>query len=174
MKAAKRYAKALFELTAGNLDTVENDMQFIRKTFEATPELSKVLKDPTTGVSKKIAIVNSVFDKNLSENSRKLIRLLGEKDRLNLLNDISKAFDELYKKHKGIKEATVVSAVALDDNLKQNILNKVKELTGSSQIKLTNVVDPAIIGGFILNMDDMRYDASISGKLAKLKSKLVE
>jgi F-type H+-transporting ATPase subunit delta len=174
MKAAKRYAKALFELASDKLDAVENDMQLIRQSFDATPQLSKVLKDPTTGVSKKIAIVNQVFDKNISEITRKLIHLLGEKDRLELLYDISKAFNERYKKYKGIKEATVISAVALDDQLKQNILNKVKELTGSSEIKLTNVVDPAIIGGFILNMDDMRYDASISGKLAKIKSKLVE
>ncbi len=173
MKAAKRYAKALFELASDQLDTVQNDMQLVQKTFEENPGLVKVVKDPTIGASKKLQIVNTIFNDKVSKETRKLIALLGQKDRLNLLHDIAKAFNELYKKSKGIKEATVITAVPLNETLKEKILEKIKELTGSKHIKLTNKVDPAIIGGFILNMDDLRYDASISGKLAKIKSKLL-
>jgi len=173
MKAAKRYAKALFELATNDLDAVQKDMNLIYKTFEAGPELLKVLKDPTIGASKKLQIIKSVFDGKISDKTLQLIQLLGQKDRLDLLQDISRSFNELYKKHKGIREATVITAVELTDELKQKIFQKIKELTGSDQIKLTNIVDPSIIGGFILNIDDLRYDASISGKLAKLKSKLL-
>ena len=173
MKAAKRYAKALFELATNDLDVVQKDMNLIRKTFEASPELLKVLKDPTIGASKKLDIIKGVFSGKISDKSLQLIQLLGQKDRLDLLQDISRSFNELYKKHKGIREATVITAVELTDDLKQKIFQKIKELTGSTEIKLTNKVDPSIIGGFILNIDDLRYDASISGKLAKLKSKLL-
>jgi len=173
MKAAKRYAKALFEWATDDLDAVQKDMTLIQKTFEAAPELIKVLKDPTIGTSKKSDIIKSVFSGKISDKSLQLIQLLGQKDRLDLLQDISRSFNELYKKHKGIREATVITAVELTDDLKQKIFQKIKELTGSSEIKLTNKVDPSVIGGFILNIDDLRYDASISGKLAKLKSKLL-
>jgi len=174
MKAAKRYAKALFELSSDQLDTVQKDMQLVQKTFKESPELAKIVKDPTIVASKKLNIATAVFGNKVSKNTQKLISLLGQKDRLSLLQDIAKAFDELYKKSKGIKDATVVTAVPLNDKIKESILQKIKEVTGSSHIKLNNTIDPAIIGGFILNMDDLRYDASISGKLAKIKSKLVE
>jgi len=173
MKAAKRYAKALFELAINDLDTVQKDMNLIEETFKASPELEKVLKDPTIGASKKLDIIKGIFGNKISGLSLKLIQLLGKKDRLALLQDISRSFNELYKQNKGIREATVITAVELTDDLKQKIFQKIKELTGSDKIKLTNVVDPSIIGGFILNIDDLRYDASISGKLAKLKSKLL-
>ncbi len=172
MKAAKRYAKALFEISSSNLDAVQKDMHRLKDTFESHPDLLKFLKNPTVAASKKLAAVQKLFGANVSDNTAKLINLLGQKDRLSLLKNIAVSFNELYKNSKGIKEAEVISAIPLDDTLKNGILNKIKEITGSSQIKLTNKVDPSIMGGFILNIDDLRYDASISGKLAKIKSKL--
>ncbi len=174
MKAAKRYAKALFELATNQLDAVEKDMLLMIHTFEDNKNLAQILKDPTVSASKKLNIVKAVFENKISETSLKLIDLLGQKERLNLLPLIANAFDTLYKDKKQIKEANIVTAVPLDKNLETIIFNKVKELTGSNEIKLKNIVNPDIIGGFILNVDDKRYDASISGKLAKIKSKLVE
>ncbi len=172
MKAAKRYAKALFEISSGNLDAVQKDMQWLKDTFDANPGLLKFLKNPTVAASIKLAAVQKITGNKVSENTRKLISLLGQKDRLSLLKDIAISFNDLYKKSKGIKEAEVITAIPLDEQLKQHILDKIKELTGSSQIKLTNKVNPEILGGFILNIDDLQYDASISGKLAKIKTKL--
>ncbi len=172
MKAAKRYAKALFEIASTDLDAVQKDMHRLKDTFDANPELLKFLKNPTVPASKKLAAVQQIFGNKVSDKTEKLINLLGQKDRLSLLKDIAVAFNELYKNKKGIKEAEVITAIPLDDTLKKSILNKIKALTGSSQIKLTNKVDSKILGGFILNIDDLRYDASISGKLAKIKSKL--
>jgi F-type H+-transporting ATPase subunit delta len=174
MKAAKRYAKAFFELTASQMETVYNDMYLLQKTFANSPELDKVLNNPTIAPAKKLSIAKAVFSGKVNQQIINLIDTLGKADRLGLLQNITKAYDVLYKKHKGIKEATVITAVPLDNKLETAIFNKVKALTGSNEIRLKNIVNPAIIGGFILNLDDLRYDASISGKLAKIKSKLVE
>jgi len=174
MKAAKRYAKALFEWSSNEMEGVQKDMQLILDTFKAHSELNDVLKNPLVKTSKKKAIVQQIFNNHVTDYTKKLIELLAQNDRLSLLKDIAVSFDELYKKSKGIKEANVVSAVPLTDELKNSILQKIKTLTGSNHIKLTNTVDPKLIGGFVLNMDDLRYDASVSGKLAKIKSKLVE
>jgi len=174
MKAAKRYAKALFEWSVNDMEAVQKDMQLILDTFKAHPELNALLKNPLVETSKKKGIVTQIFGNKLTDYSQKLIELLAQKDRLSLLKNIAVSFNELYKENKGIKEANVVSAVPLTDALKDSILEKIKTLTGSNHIKLTNTVDPKLIGGFVLNMDDLRYDASVSGKLAKIKSKLVE
>ena len=174
MKAAKRYAKALFELAAGQMDTVQKDMALLQKTFADSTELNKVLNNPTVVASKKLNIVHSIFGNQLSKETRKLIDLLGQKDRLSLLKNIAISFNDLYRKSKGIKEATVITAVPLNDKLTKEIYQKIQNLTGSNNINLTNKVNPDIIGGFILNIDDLRYDASVSGKLAIIKSKLVE
>ncbi len=172
MKAAKRYAKALFEISSTDLDAVQKDMQWLKDTFDSNPDLLKFFKNPTVAASKKLTAVQKITGDKVSKSTAKLIELLGQKDRLSLLKDIAVSFNELYKNSKGIKEAEVITAVPLEENLKKRILDKIKELTGSSQIKLTNKIVPEILGGFILNIDDLRYDASISGKLAKIKSKL--
>jgi len=173
MKAAKRYAKALFEIASANMDVVQKDMQYIEQVFNEYPELVKTVKDPTIAPSVKLNIINKIFKENVTDETIQLIQLLGKKDRLNLLKDIAVSFDKLYKNKKGIREAEVITAVPVTDKLKNQILKKIKDLTGSNEVKLTNKVDPDIIGGFILNMDDLRYDASISGKLAKIKQKLL-
>ncbi len=172
MKAAKRYAKALFEISSDSLDAVQKDMQWLKNTFDSNPGLLKFLKNPTVPTSKKLVAVQKITGDKVSKNTAKLVELLGQKDRLSLLKDVAVAFNELYKKSKGLKEAEVITAIPLDDELKKRILDKIKEITGSNQIKLTNKINPDILGGFILNIDDLRYDASISGKLAKIKTKL--
>jgi len=174
MKAAKRYAKALFELATDQLDTVQKDMSLLQQTFNDNPELSKALNNPTIVASKKLTLVNRIFNDKVSGDTQKLINLLGQKDRLSLLKNAAISFNDLYRKSKGIKEASVITAVPLDEKLTKEIFNKIQSLTGSTKINLTNKVDADIIGGFILNIDDLRYDASVSGKLAKIKSKLVE
>ncbi len=175
-KAAKRYAKALFELAneKKELEKVQKDLFQIQSTLQSNPELSKVLSNPTINNSKKASIVNKIFKTGFSSITSNLLKTLENKERLNILDDIFQAFDALYKKQKGIINATVTTAIPLDNRLEQQIYQKIKELTGSKEIDLKKIIDPKILGGFILNVEDLRYDASISGKLAKIKSKLVE
>ncbi len=173
-KAAKRYAKAFFELASNRIEDANQDMILVRKTIQNSSELKKVLSNPTINASKKLNIVKTIFENKISDLATKLVQLLGEKDRLSLLEQVAISFEELYKKSKKIREASVVSAVPLNKELETAIFNKIKELTGSNEVSLKNIVDSSIIGGFILNINDLKYDASISGKLAKIKSKLVE
>jgi len=173
MKVAKRYAKALFETALDNLEAVQNDMKLIRQTFQENPELKKTVTDPTIPGTVKQKIIQKVFENKITNNTKKLIELLANKDRFSLLFAISKYFDDLYKQHKGIKEAEIITTVPLTEELKSKILQKIKEISGSNDVRIINHIDPEIIGGFILNMDHLRYDASISGKLSKIKQKLL-
>jgi len=175
-KAAKRYAKALFELAESQqqLNEVHKDLQAVDTAIKNNSELKSLLTNPTLTNNHKAKIVNKIFSGKLNNLTEKFIHLLGNKGRLDLLPDIYTSFNTLYKKKKGIIEAAVITPVPLTEKLEKEIYNKIQELTGSKEIKLEKKVDPSLLGGFILQIGDLKYDASILGKLAKIKSKLVE
>ena len=86
-----------------------------------------------------------------------------------MLNDVASSYIELYKESQGIKVARVTTAVALSPELEEKVLVKVKELTGSDKVTLESTIDESIIGGFILRIGDLQYNASIANSLAKIK-----
>ena len=79
------------------------------------------------------------------------------------------SFVELYNELKGVKVASVITAVPLSAEIENQVLAKVKELTGSNTVTLENTIDESIIGGFILRVGDLQYNASIANNLNKLK-----
>ena len=84
--------------------------------------------------------------------------------------EISKSFISLYKKSKNIKEVVVTTAVPLDENLRKDLMQFLKKET-NSEIELKEAVDESLIGGAIIRMDDIQFDASISSSLNSLKQK---
>ena len=83
--------------------------------------------------------------------------------------EVSKKYIELYNEAQGVKLAQVTAAVPLSNELEEKVLAKVKELTGSDKVTLERKIDESIIGGFILRIGDLQYNASISNSLAKIK-----
>ncbi len=85
-----------------------------------------------------------------------------------LLGNVANTYNHLYDTLRNTQVAKVTSAVPLTDDLKAKVLAKVKELTGKTT-EIENTVDESILGGFILRVGDIQYDASIASKLNKLK-----
>ena len=85
-----------------------------------------------------------------------------------MLHQVANKYITLYDSIKGIEVAQVITAVPLSEELEESVLNKVKEITGK-QATLENTVDESILGGFILRIGDVQYDASIANKLQALK-----
>ena len=75
----------------------------------------------------------------------------------------------LYNEAQGVKVAKVTTAVPLSAELETKVLAKVKEMTGSDNVTIENTIDESIIGGFILRVGDLQYNASIANKLEILK-----
>ena len=75
----------------------------------------------------------------------------------------------MYNDVKGVKSAKVTTAVPLSEALEKQVLAKVEELTGSKSVTLENEIDESIIGGFILRVGDLQYNASIANQLGNLK-----
>jgi F-type H+-transporting ATPase subunit delta len=168
-RAAIRYAKAVLSLATDqkSAEVVNDDMKLITNTIGKSTDLSEMLQNPVVRSSDKKNVLVAVFNKaNVS--TINLIDTLIANKRLALLNDIAISYTQLYDQMRGSQVATVTTAIALTDDLKAQVLAKVKELTGK-EAEVTNVIDQSILGGFILRVGDIQYNASISNKLNRLK-----
>lgn len=168
-RAAIRYAKAVLSLATDqqSTDAVNSDMKLITSTIAESEDLSQMLQSPVVKASDKKAVLMEVF-KTANVTTVNLIDTLIANKRLAILNDVAVSYTQLYDEMKGTQVATVTTAIPLSDDLKTKVLAKVKALTGKDA-EVTNVIDESIIGGFVLRVGDIQYNASISNKLNKLK-----
>ena len=168
-RAAARYAKAIldFAIEKKKTDVVEEDMRSIVATMGASLELREMLGSPVLkGESKKKALM-AIF-KGSHAITEGLIDLLIQNRRISLLNEVALKYIILNEDLKGEGVAFVTTAVPLSGELEKKVLNKVSSITGN-KIILKNEIDKSIIGGFILRVGDLQYDASIANKLNTIK-----
>ncbi|QCX37696.1 ATP synthase F1 subunit delta [Aureibaculum algae] len=168
-RAAIRYAKAVLNLSLElkKADTINDDMQSIASTMEGSKELQIMLSSPVIKSKIKKSALLAVF-KNLDKISIRFIDLLIENKRLSILSQIAKQYILIYDLHKGSEVAKVTTAIPLTKALEEKILIKVKEIVGK-EVSIENIIDPSIIGGFILRVGDKQFDASITGKMNNLR-----
>jgi F-type H+-transporting ATPase subunit delta len=168
-RAAIRYAKALLSLASDqkSADVVNADMKLIANTIAQSKDLSDAIQSPVISSSVKKSVLLEVFKKS-NKTTLSLIDTLITNNRIAILGDVAVKYNQLFDQSKGIELATVTTAVPLTDALKQKVLAKAKELTGKD-IAVESIVDDTIIGGFILRVGDIQYNASISNQLSKLK-----
>ena len=168
-RAAIRYAKAVLSLASDRSTTevVNKDMKLIAKTIAESKDLNNMLHSPIVGSSVKKNVLLEIF-KGSNEITGNLIDTLITNKRLPLLEEVALKYNLLYDELTGTQVAQVTTAVPLTDDLRAKVLAKVKELTGKS-VEIKSIVDESILGGFILRVGDIQYNASISNKLNKLK-----
>ncbi|WP_323787402.1 ATP synthase F1 subunit delta [Psychroserpens sp.] len=168
-RAAIRYAKAVLSLAVDQKseEAVNNDMKLIAKTVSENADLDSALKNAIAKQDTKKDILNQVFT-GLNPLSSKLFDVLVDNNRINVVADVASKYNELYEAHIGKEKATVTTAVPMTEDLEIKVMAKIKDLTSKS-VELENIVDENIIGGFILRVGDIQYNASIASKLNKLK-----
>lgn len=172
-KIAVRYSSALFRtaLEKNILDKVRADMVFISEMCR-NDEMKEFLENPVIPPSKKSQIFHRILGGNVNEITLSLTDLLVRNEREAFLPDIARSFIYESQKYKGITEATLTTAVPVNAGIKKQISDLV-EKTFSTKVDLKEVVDPGIIGGFILRVDDNYIDASIKNKLRKVRKELL-
>jgi F-type H+-transporting ATPase subunit delta len=172
-RAGLRYAKAVLAQAEEQqtLAEVNGDMKSIVKTIEENSELQQMLQSPVVKVSDKKAVLLEVFS-GVNATTQSLIGILAENNRIELLYAIASKYSELYDALSGQQTAIVTTAVPLSDELEHKVLKKVQELTGGKAV-LENKIDPTIIGGFILRVGDLQYNASVASQLNNLKRDLL-
>lgn len=168
-RAAVRYAKAVLSLATDqkSAEAVNKDMKLMVNTIADHKDLREMLNNPVVRSSVKEEVLKKVF-KNTHAITENLVRTLITNKRIALLGDVAAKYNQLYDILKERQVAKVTTAVPLTDALKIKVLAKVKELTGK-EVEIINIIDESILGGFILRVGDIQYNASIINKLNNLK-----
>jgi F-type H+-transporting ATPase subunit delta len=171
-RAAQRYAKAILSLAKdkNSAEAVNEDMISISKTVLKSKDLENMLTSPVVKDRIKKSALLEIF-KDLDAVSIGTINVLLENGRINILHLVARQYIILFNEMNNVRQAVVTTAVPLDKELEAVILAKVKELTGS-EASLKSIVDDSIIGGFVLRVGDLQYDASIARSLTRLKREL--
>lgn len=168
-RAAIRYAKAIIEIAISNgtTDKVNEDMKSIVAAVAVSAELKEFLSSPITSSEVKMSALSEVFGSVQAE-TKSLFKLLQENKRFEILGQIAQQFNALYDELKGVEVAKVTTAIPLTAELEAKVLEKVAAIS-DKKVTIENIVDPAIIGGFILRVGDKQYNASVANRLQELK-----
>jgi F-type H+-transporting ATPase subunit delta len=175
-KLAKRYAKSLFdEVTpVGKLDVVKNDMDLLQNTIHSSRELQLFLKSPVISSDKKKAVLNNLFSDKVSAESSHLFSLLLDKGREGFFGEIAQAFLKMYNQYRNITVAKVTTAIPLDAETKAKIEKTILAKIGPTDLQIVSIVDPSIMGGFIIDLGDRVYNASVRFRLATIANELTQ
>ncbi len=171
LRVASRYAKSLIELAAekGVLEQVHNDMKLFSSVVSENRDFQMLLRNPIAKSDKKLAILNGIFSGKVEELTLMFFNIVARKNRESLLEFVATEFETQYNLMKGIQRAQVVSAVPLTPELRQQLGEKLANETGKT-IQLEEMIDPSLIGGFVLTVGDKQIDSSVKHSLRKLKN----
>lgn len=175
-RIATRYAKSLMELAAqqGSLEQVQADMLMLHRASQ-NRDLHLFLKSPIIHADKKNAALEAMFGGKLDKLTMLYLQLLVKKGREGYLPEITAEFASQYKVLKKITPVTVTSAVPLSEAVLADLRKKLLDSGITSEhLDITTKVDPELIGGFVLEFDNKRYDASIAHKLEVLKTQFTK
>lgn len=174
-KVAKRYAKALldYSIEKHEEDNFVQEISSLVEVVRENPDLRALLHSPIVRMEIKHKVLQEVFSQR-SAILNLLIEILLENKRVSDLYDIAREYIIQYNRYKGKTTAYLTTAVEQSESLKAQFVQKAIALSGGKKITLESRVEPQLIGGFILRIDDLQYNASIAHKLYGIKEQLSE
>ncbi|NND78129.1 MAG: ATP synthase F1 subunit delta [Flavobacteriales bacterium] len=166
-RVAKRYAKSLLTLATEKnaVEEIHADMHVISDAIADNRELEVLLKSPVVKSDKKSIILKQIFSSKISKVSSEFLEILVRKKREGIIEVIADEFEELYRRLNKITVAEVRTARTLDEETTSEIMNIVQKMAHDT-IELKEIIDPDIIGGFIIKVGDKQVDASVLRKLS--------
>lgn len=174
-KLAYRYAKAFFEDVKEKdlLESVQQDMLTLHKVVSENRDLKLFLKSPIITKDKKSDIISIIFEGKVSSYTMSAIAFLIDKGREGFLGDIAMAFAKRYNKYKNVTYVKVTTAVPMDEAteiaVRKAILNKI----GDTELIIKPLVDPYLLGGFVIDFGDKVFDASVRHRLSSISNELI-
>lgn len=170
---AKTYAQALFEfaLESDRVEAIKAEFDFVGESLTTYKEFFELFKTPTLSIEERKVIIGEIFAEHLSEEMMNFLKIILDKRRAGEILAIQREFGSIVDEHLGITEAFVRSARELDESEKDQLIDKLKSLTGKD-IRLKTTVDPSVIGGLYIKVGDKVIDGSVRKKLDILKEEL--
>ncbi len=170
--AARRYAEAAFQvaLRDDELDGWHQDLALAADVL-ARREVEAVVDNPAIALADRLAIVSRILESRVRPGALRLVSLLVERGRAGSLPRVRDQFERQLNAHRGVVVATVTSAAPLSSDETAEIRARVEAMAGAT-VDLHTAVDPALLGGLTVQIGDRLLDASIRGRLERLRDQL--
>lgn len=173
-KIAIRYAKAVFLLADEKnlLKEIASDMESILTIEKEVPALLDLYHNPVLSSSEKKKVVLEIFKNSFNEVSLNFLELIIDNRREAHISGVARNFLKRYKDHQGIKKAILTTAGGIDEAKREEIRLIVKA-NYNAEVEMESKENPELVGGFILQVDDTQFDASIATQLKNIKHELL-
>jgi F-type H+-transporting ATPase subunit delta len=170
--AERMYARALFEAAQdkGSLAEVGEQVTDFVDAVREVPELRALLVNPELDTRLKADALGDLLG-GADELVRNFLVLLTEKGRIGQLEEIGREFDALVAAEEGRLDVELTTAVELSDEEAERLVGQIERASGRTVVA-TRKVDPSLIGGLILQAGSLRVDASVRGRLDRLRHQL--
>lgn len=172
--AGRRYAEAAFELATRDkaVDGWQRDLAFAAE-LARDERVARAADSPAVPVAERRKVVRKLLSSRVSPLALNLALLLAERGRFAVLPDVSAEYDALVRKSRGIVAATVTTPEPLSERELAAVKKRVEQLAGA-HVELSAATDPTLLGGLRVRIGDLQIDASVSGRLERLRARLVQ
>ncbi|MCH5241220.1 MAG: F0F1 ATP synthase subunit delta [Muribaculaceae bacterium] len=170
----RRYAKALykFALEKGETKRIYDLSKQVIESFRENPDLQKVLSNPfISDADKENLLLSAAGEKD--EIFDQFVKLIISQKRVEFAQAMMLAYRDIYRKENHISQAKITTASKLDESRMKKLRQLVTDAFKDSQLEFSEAVDPSLIGGFVIDVDSVRMDASLSHELEQLRQTLL-
>ncbi len=172
--AGRRYAEAAFQLAErdGKVDAWQRDLALVAG-LARDERTVRAVDSPAVPFGERRKTVERLLGELVSPQARNLVLLLAKRGRFTVLPDVSAEYDALVRKSRGIVAATVTAPAPLSEKELAQVRTRVEALAGA-KVELATATDPALLGGLTIRIGDRLIDASVAGRLERLRGRLVQ
>ena len=170
----RRYAKALYKYAADKDATSQmyTLMQNIEVAFDNNHDLQSVIANPFVSEKEKTSLLMTAAGSE-SPILADFVRLLSTNNRLDIVRGVALAYTALYRQENHIHLVTITSAAPLADEDRKRLTDMIEKHIGDAKVEYTFEVNPDLIGGFVVKIDNEKLDASVRNELEQLRKKLI-
>ncbi len=171
----QRYARALYKYTLehNNASAVYEEMKQVADSFEAYPEMQKVMTNPFVDAASKEKLLISAAGDKVEDDFRRFVRLIIHQNRVEFAHMMVLAYRKIYREENHIAQVVITTASTLPEEEMQKLRDVVQKAFANYTLEYVSRVNPDLIGGFVIDVNSTRMDASISNELEQLRQKLL-
>jgi F-type H+-transporting ATPase subunit delta len=172
--AHRMYARALYDAAKenGRVEQVREELRDFVESQREVPELRELLRNPQLDHRVKASALEELLGGE-EELVRNFLLLLAEKNRAGEIEEIAREFERLAAAEEGILDVELTTAVELSDKEARDVIEQIEKASGR-KVEATHSVDPDLIGGLVLQAGSLRLDASVRGRLNRLRRDLAQ
>lgn len=173
---AKRYSDALLNLVKENnsdISDINSQLKSILESVKNSAELTTFMENPVISSEDKKEVISNLLSGKVDNTLINFIKLLIDKERFSAFAEIVEMFDNEVANINNVQKVNVTSAIELNDNLKNRLIEKLSSKLNKN-IELLTEINPEIIAGLVIKIDDNVIDMSLKHKFEEMKKQMIK